>query len=277
MHLADIRLLSREDAQLLADCLQPVFVLELTPISKSLIQRELLHAFPAICQHSQLTCYVLTTTDKGGAYVAAWIADPINLRVCQKCAEQGRPTEPVHKLGMSIFWYRGKRHQLKPERMRTRARQLLSLVHREESAAPGWVGLLVLAFVLLGFNGCGYYSAPKLIEADGTSYVACSGVVRVSSDSGLFGSETTYSISFTNDAKIDTVVKGVRNVTITSIPTMIKSSLQAHLPDPKTESDKTSQPFVEGSTFLSGPGDKIMTFRNGVWVPEMNPGCYGPK
>lgn len=72
MHLADIGPLSWEDAQLLADCLQPVFVLELTPASESLIQRELLHAFPAICQHSKLACFVLTTTDKGWRHAAAY-------------------------------------------------------------------------------------------------------------------------------------------------------------------------------------------------------------
>lgn len=212
MHLADIGHLKSEEVQLLADSRQPVFSPQLTPAAETLIQGELLNALRAICQNSKRACFVLTTTDKGTAYVA------------------------------------------------------------------GWAGFLTLAFALLVFNGCGYYSAPKVIEADGASYVACSGIVHVSSDGGLFGSETTYSISFTNDDNTDTVVRGVRSVTITSIPTLVKSSLQTNLPDPKTDTDKNRTPFVEGSTYLSGgPGDKMMTFRNGVWVPEINTACYGTK
>lgn len=53
MHLADITLLKWEEIQLLADSLQAVFTVELTPVAEILIRRELLHAFPAICQQSK--------------------------------------------------------------------------------------------------------------------------------------------------------------------------------------------------------------------------------
>jgi hypothetical protein len=268
MHLADIGHLKSEEIQLLADSLQPVFALELTPAAETLIQRELLHAFPAICQHSKLTCFVLTATDKGAAYVAAWIEDANDVCACETRAERERPSEPVHKMGACRFCYHG---QPRPEATSEQPKR------KRMGTRHGWAGFLTLAFALLVFNGCGYYSAPRLIEADGASYVACSGIVRVSSDGGLFGNDPTYSVSFKNDDNMDTVVRGVRNVTVTRIPTMAKSGSQTNLPEPKTDTDGDGTPFVEGSTYLSGPGGKMMTFRNGVWVPEINTACYGPK
>ena len=73
MHLADIGFLDYEHVQLLADSLQPVFVLELSPVDKALIQRGLLTSCSAFCQHSKRVCFVLSTTGSGRAYVAAWI------------------------------------------------------------------------------------------------------------------------------------------------------------------------------------------------------------
>lgn len=73
MHLAEVCLLKSEEIQLLADSLQSVFALELTPVAEALIQRELLHARPSICPRSNCPCFVLTTTGRGEACVAAWI------------------------------------------------------------------------------------------------------------------------------------------------------------------------------------------------------------
>jgi hypothetical protein len=73
MRLAGVGLPKWEEIQLLADSLQPVFALEMTPLVETLIQRELLQAAPAICEHSKRTCFVLITTDKGRAYVATWM------------------------------------------------------------------------------------------------------------------------------------------------------------------------------------------------------------
>lgn len=267
MPLADIGLLKSDEIQLLANSLQPVIALELTPAAETLIQRDLLQALPTFCEHSKRPCFVLTTTGKGAAYVAAWIEDPINLGVCETCAERGGHSDLVYKMGRCKFCYGKLRPKATPEQTK---RERMGI-------RPGWIGFLTLAFALLVFNGCGYYSAPRLIEADGAAYVACSGIVHVSSDGGLFGRDPIYSISFKNDDNVDTVVKGVRNVTITSIPTMTKRNLQTNLPEPKTETDKNGTPFAEGSTFLSGPGDTMMTFRNGMWVPEINTACYGTK
>ena len=123
MCLADDGLPKWEELQLLADSLQPVFALELTPVAETLIQRKLLRAVPAICEHSNLSCFVLTTTEWGTAYLVQWIEEPINQGVCETCAERGRPNEPVYKLSMCTFCYHGKPHpeatakQLALERM----------------------------------------------------------------------------------------------------------------------------------------------------------------
>ena len=67
---------------------------------------------------------------------------PIGADVCETCAERGRPHEPVYKMGMCEFCYKGWPHpkataeELARERMGAYARHWPTLVHREESAAP---------------------------------------------------------------------------------------------------------------------------------------------
>ena len=38
------------------------------------------------------------------------ICNPIGTSVCETCAERGRPNEPVYKLGMCEFCYKGLPH-----------------------------------------------------------------------------------------------------------------------------------------------------------------------
>ena len=40
---------------------------------------------------------------------AAW-ENPIGTVFCETCAERGRPNEPVYKMGMCEFCYKGLRH-----------------------------------------------------------------------------------------------------------------------------------------------------------------------
>jgi hypothetical protein len=67
---------------------------------------------------------------------------PIGTGVCETCAERGRPNEPVYKMGMCKFCYRGLPHpeapsgQLKRERLGATTGQRLSLADREQSVAP---------------------------------------------------------------------------------------------------------------------------------------------
>ena len=69
--------------------------------------------------------------------------DPVNLSVCETCAERGRPNEPVYRLGMCRFCYLGLPHpkatseQLTRERMGAYSRQRLGLLPRPgHSPAP---------------------------------------------------------------------------------------------------------------------------------------------
>jgi hypothetical protein len=67
---------------------------------------------------------------------------PTGTGICETCAERGRPHEPVYKMGMCEFCYKGLPHpeappgQLKRELLGAHARQRLSLSDREQFAAP---------------------------------------------------------------------------------------------------------------------------------------------
>ena len=73
MLLANIDVLTSEEVQLLADCSQAVFVLEIPPVAEMLIQRGLLLRFPAVCQHSSHQCFLLAATESGRLHVDGWI------------------------------------------------------------------------------------------------------------------------------------------------------------------------------------------------------------
>jgi hypothetical protein len=73
MVLANINILTCDEVQLLADCCQPVFVLEVSVTAQALIARGLLHSLPAVCQHSNHRCFILATTGTGRWYLEAWI------------------------------------------------------------------------------------------------------------------------------------------------------------------------------------------------------------
>ena len=65
--------------------------------------------------------------------------DPVNLSVCETCAERGRPNEPVYRLGVCRFCYLGLPHpkatseQLTRERMGAYSRQRLGLLPARET------------------------------------------------------------------------------------------------------------------------------------------------
>jgi hypothetical protein len=73
MRLADIGSLSSQEIQLLADCSQFVFMLELTPAAETLVQRGLLRS--SRCKDLERTFFVLTCTDAGRACVAEWLEE----------------------------------------------------------------------------------------------------------------------------------------------------------------------------------------------------------
>ena len=72
MFLAAANLLSYEQIQLLANCFQPVQVPRITGTSKVLIDRKLGRSFGTISKNKH-KCIFLVATDRGRAYVTAWI------------------------------------------------------------------------------------------------------------------------------------------------------------------------------------------------------------
>ena len=73
MHLADRDFLRPEEVQLIADGCQPLFVSELTPLIKKLVERGMLSCIRGTCPGSEQSCFVLATTPMGRSLIAAWI------------------------------------------------------------------------------------------------------------------------------------------------------------------------------------------------------------
>jgi hypothetical protein len=61
-------------AQLLADCIRPVLVLEIPPAAETLIYRGLL--VTSEISLDWLPCHVLAVTERGRSYVTAWVGQP---------------------------------------------------------------------------------------------------------------------------------------------------------------------------------------------------------
>jgi hypothetical protein len=63
--------LTLAQVQLLADCIQPVLVLEIPPAAETLIYRGLL--VTSEISLDRLPCHVLAVTERGRSYVTAWV------------------------------------------------------------------------------------------------------------------------------------------------------------------------------------------------------------
>lgn len=63
--------LTLEQVLLLADCIEPVLVLEIPAAAEALMHRGLLASSEVTCD--QLSCHALAVTDRGRSYVTAWV------------------------------------------------------------------------------------------------------------------------------------------------------------------------------------------------------------
>jgi hypothetical protein len=61
--------LTPEQLRLLADCIEPVLVLNIPPAAETLIHRGLLVS--SYCDCDQLSCHILAVTKRGRSYVTA--------------------------------------------------------------------------------------------------------------------------------------------------------------------------------------------------------------
>jgi len=64
-------LLTLEQVQLLADCIEPVLVLEIPTTAEELLRRGLLISSKVSCD--EFSCYFLAVSKRGRSYVTAWL------------------------------------------------------------------------------------------------------------------------------------------------------------------------------------------------------------
>ncbi len=120
--------------------------------------------------------------------------------------------------------------------------------------------------VCLVLAGCRPHTTPKLIEADGATYIACRDLVWVTGKSGLLSGETTYEVSFSDSEGTGHHLYGVKRLTMTDGP---KAEFRDYpfpsgLPDPKTGTDNTGKPYKEGLEYTWPDGSRAI-LKNGQW------------
>ncbi len=76
--------------------------------------------------------------------------------------------------------------------------------------------VVVLGCVLLA--GCSDIPSlsPKVIEADGETFVACTGLVWVTSE--IFGGAGTFKVTFTDAAGLSHTIRGLKKIEVSDLP-----------------------------------------------------------
>jgi hypothetical protein len=122
----------------------------------------------------------------------------------------------------------------------------------EEPRKPALVRPAVLLLLILVTSGCSevpsnYFSAPKELEIDGTSHIACTGVIWIYSPSRNVADSTTksYEITFTDDYGRPQDLRDVRSYTIRNA-----ESATYAMPDPAPGPGITH--YSDGTPFTSG-------------------------
>jgi hypothetical protein len=104
-------------------------------------------------------------------------------------------------------------------------------------------------------------SSPKMIEADGQTYIACKDLVWVSIEGGgLLGGGETYKITFTDAAGLSHTLRGIKKVEMTDVPGMVP----APMPRNPTMTSSDGKPVVEGNVYTWSDGSKAR-LHNGAW------------
>ena len=98
--------------------------------------------------------------------------------------------------------------------------------------------------------------APKIIDADGKSYLACTGLVWVDKTSGTFSSETVFKVSFTDSGNMSHTIWGIRKLSLNDPPTYELAPFPSYIPDPKVDLDVDGKPFVNGRIYTWFDGSK---------------------
>jgi len=122
----------------------------------------------------------------------------------------------------------------------------------------------VLAFFLSGCDNV--QVAPKVIEADGETFVACSGLVWADKTSGTFSSETVFKVSFTDPGKMNHTIWGVRKLSVRDPQEYEIAPMPNYIPDPKLELDIEGKAFVNGRIYTWPDGSKA-ELQGDKWKP----------
>jgi hypothetical protein len=81
----------------------------------------------------------------------------------------------------------------------------------------------LFATLVLSFGCNDIKSSPKAIDADGTIYLACTGLVRISGSL-----QQGYEVSFTDASGLEHDVRGIRKLEISDLPTKTACGNEEH-------------------------------------------------
>ncbi len=143
-------------------------------------------------------------------------------------------------------------------------------VNRNRSLIAGVVVVAILAAACDGLPR----PTPTIITADGSTWVSCTGRVRISSHIGWLDGDTTYTVSFIDVLQMTHEIRDIKHLEVSQVPSTVASVLPSNPPDPATGRDTDNKPFVAGKTYTWGDGNRA-TLHHGVWqpAPRPNPVC----
>lgn len=121
--------------------------------------------------------------------------------------------------------------------------------------------------VAMCLSGCdSVRMAPQIIDADGQTYLACTGLVWAKDTSGLFSGDTVFKVSFTDSGNKSHTIWGIRKLSISEPPAEEVAPFPANVPDPSVTLDVDGKAFVNGRTYTWPDGSKAELV-GGKWKP----------
>ncbi len=122
----------------------------------------------------------------------------------------------------------------------------------DQTGEGEWAVAIVLGVIALAvyggvsfFERVGGSAAPKVINADGQTYLACRDQISVTAEGGgLLGSSDIFRISFTDASGLSHTLRGVHKLEISDIPKLV----DAPMPLNPGLVDRDGKPVTEDNT-----------------------------
>jgi hypothetical protein len=131
------------------------------------------------------------------------------------------------------------------------------------------LSILALSCVVTACDGID--QSPKLIVADGTTHIACQGLVWSGTESGgLLGGSTSLKVSFTDAEGLDHTIRGIKSLSVSDLPKSVPAPMPYPLPNAQLGTDSNGKNFVSGVPYTWPDGSQA-TLQNGAWKPVMRP------